>query len=124
METKFNKYSNIEEKLKQLKNYIYILKNSENDINDDIMINYFIIIHNFLLIERMFSDEVIMSNKELNKYLELEPLNNADDTRKKFFELYDNNHKVKFAIETFDSIESIRTYLSKQPEIHTKLLKK
>ena len=79
--------------------------------NFDIYINYFTIIHNFLLLEVKFYKEVKLSNKEINKYLNLKKLNNLEEVIDKFNDLYDTKNNLKFAIETFDSIEEIKVFL-------------
>jgi hypothetical protein len=134
MERKFNK----DEKLKSLKSYIYILKNSDSYIeniglvddsqlkkdsmNIDTAINYFTIIHNFLIIERMYSSEVKQANKELNKYLQVKKMNNIDDVLEEFFKLYDINGKVRLAVETFGSIENIRVFLKNRESVYRTLM--
>jgi hypothetical protein len=112
----------IDDKLALLKSYIHILNNSDGDY--DLAKRYFIILHNFLIIERGFFDDVVASGKQINKFLNLEKLNNTDEVYQKFLELYDINHQVRNNVETFDNIESIRQYLSKRPEVYNKLIKK
>jgi len=128
----------VDKKLHTLKQYINILKQSDsyieniglvndsqfkkNSMNIDIAINYFTILHNFLIIERMFSSIVKLSNKELNKYLELENLTSVGSVLSKFNELYDVDGKVRFAVETFDSIEEIRILLTKRGDVYDKLM--
>ena len=115
----------IDSKLKILKSYINILKNSEKKLDDFyIQKKYFLILYNWLIIERMFYPDVVATNKELNKYLDLPKLNTVDEVLKKFTELYDNYGKVRFAVETFDSIESINQYLKAHPNVYNKFLKK
>jgi len=133
MKTKFiefneeYKWYDIDNKLKLLKSYIHILENSGkmDDVNYDTAKTYFIIIHNWLIIERMFYDEIVQANKELNKNLSLEKLSSDEEVMDKFFELYEPNHLVRFATETFDSIQPIREYLDKKgPQIYKNLMKK
>ncbi len=116
---------NIDDKLKLLKNYIVILlKNRTMNVNYDLSINYFIILHNFLIIEQFFFEDIKLSGKEINKYLKLEKLNNIDEVYQKFLELYDTSNIVRVNSETLDSVESVRNYLSKRPEVFSKLIKK
>jgi hypothetical protein len=112
----------IDDKLSILKSYIHILKNSKEDY--DLAISYFIILHNFLIVERGFFEDVKLHNKEINKYLKLEKLNNEKDVYNKFLELYDTNNIVRNNIETIDNIDSVGEYLSKRPELYRELLKK
>ena len=114
---------NIDKKLYLLKSYIKLLQNSE-DSNKDTMIRYFTILHNWLIIETMFFDRVKQCNKELNKYLELDKFDNVEDVEKKFYELYDYKGNVRFAVETFSSIEEIRVYLNEHPSVYEKLIRK
>lgn len=112
----------IDEKLSILKSYIHILKNSKE--NYDLTISYFIVLHNFLIIERGFFEDIKLHNKEINKYLKLEKLNNENDVYNKFLELYDTNNTIRNNIETIDNIDSIGEYLSKRPEIYNRLIVK
>jgi hypothetical protein len=121
----------IDDKLKLLKSYINILNNASTPkkhgyIPEDYSIQkkYFLLIYNWLIIERMFYPDVVLVGKELNKNLHLEKLNSLEEVLKKFSELYDTYSKVRFAIETFDSIDSIRQYLKSHPEVYNKFLKK
>lgn len=125
MKKKFTQFTesvwyDIDNKLKILKSYIHILGDNEDY---DLYRKYFIIIHNWLIIERMFYDEVKSDNKELNKHLNLEKLNSVKEVIDKFTELYDTYSNVRFAVETFDSIESIRKYLKERPEVYNRLIK-
>jgi hypothetical protein len=112
----------IDPKLKILKSYIHILNNSGKEY--DLAKQYFLILHNFLIVERMFADEVKAANKEINKNLILEPLNDDREVYQKFLELYDVNSNVRFGVETLDSIESVRQFLKNNPKIYQGLLKK
>lgn len=117
-----NSWYDIEDKLSILKSYIHILKNSKE--NYDLAVSYFIVLHNFLIVERGFFDDVKLHNKEINKYLKLEKLNNEIDVYNKFLELYDTNHIVRNNVETINNIDSVGDYLSKRPELFRELLKK
>jgi len=119
---KTDDWYDIDEKLKILKSYIHILNNDSKKY--ELAKKYFIILHNFLLIERMFYEEVKEARKEINKHLNLEKLNDQHDVYQKFLELYDINSHIRFAIETFDSIESIRLFLKERPITYQKLMKK
>lgn len=115
---------NVNEKRLILRRYVKILKKQDPNFFDvDIYLRYFIIIHNFLLIEERFKNEVIQSNKEIDKYLDLENTTDVSKILDKAKELYDPNSKVRFAIETFDSIEEVRLYLKENREkVYSKIL--
>jgi hypothetical protein len=112
----------IDDKLSILKSYIHILKNSKEDY--DLVISYFIVLHNFLIVERGFFEDIKLHNKEINKYLKLEKLNNEKDVYNKFLELYDTNNIIRNNVETIDNIDSVGEYLSRRPELFRELLKK
>ena len=114
----------MEEKLKLLRGYINLLKNDKNISTGShgFEIIYFIIIHNFLLVERMFQSEVTQCNKEINSNLNIKKLNTVDEVKELFTELYDPYHNVRFGIETLDSIESVRIYLSEHRDIYNTLM--
>jgi hypothetical protein len=128
-----SKSINFTENQKRLREYIKILKKNYDlgfvkdkggDYNKfDIIIKYFIIIHNFLYLENNYFNIVKLSNKEINKYLNLPKLKNLDEIINKFNELYDTNSKVRFAIETLDSIEEIRLLLPKLKDFTSKIYK-
>lgn len=108
---------------KRLREYIKILKDNGAIISGDygIQLSYFIIIHNFLLIENKYYNLVKMCNKELNNNLNLPKLNTLEEVLDKFKELYDVNSPVRFSVETLDSIEEIRLFLSETPNIYRKI---
>ena len=112
--------TNVKEKQDVLRHYIDILKATDGD-NHELAITYFIILINFLDIEQQFSAEVQQAGKQLNANLNVEPLEDVDAVYKKFLELYDNHSKVRFAVETFDSVEPIRIYLQDHPEVYKEL---
>jgi len=118
-----DQWYDIDPKLKILKSYIHILNNGSGE-NHDLAKQYFLILHNFLIVERMFAEEVKAAGKEINKNLNIEPLNDEQEVYQKFLELYDVNSNVRFGVETLDSIESIRQFLNKNPQIYRGLLKK
>jgi len=128
-----NKFVNFTENQKRLREYIKTLKENYDlgIVKDEggnsnrfyIYISYFIIIHNFLFLENQYFDIVKLSNKEINKYLNLPKLESLDEVINKFSELYDTNSKVRFGVETLDSIEEIRLLLPKLKDFHTKIYK-
>jgi len=83
------------------------------------------ILHNFLIIERMFYEDVKLANKEINKYLQLEKLDSEEEVYNKFLELYDNEKSIiRINVETLDNIEPIGLYLKANSKVYTELLKK
>ncbi len=123
---------NFTENQKRLREYIKILKenydlgfvNDENNFNRfDLYIKYFIIIHNFLFLEKKYFDIVKLSNKEINNNLNLPKLGSLDEVIIKFNELYDTKSKVRFGVETLDSIEEIRLLLPELKDFFSKIYK-
>lgn len=124
---------NFTENQKRLREYIKILKENYdlgvvkddggNYNKFDIIIRYFIIIHNFLYLENKYFDFVKLSGKEINKYLHLPKLETLEDVINKFNELYDTNSKVRFGVETLDSIEEIRLILPELRDFTSKIYK-
>ena len=78
---------------------------------------YFTIIVNALFLEEKYQADVTAANKEILKYLDLPTLKEVEPILDLFTELYDTHHKVRFAIETLDSVESIRLELKDKPEL-------
>lgn len=129
MKIKFNEFINenrnwydIDPKLKLLKSYIHIIDNADGDY--DLQRQYFIVLHNYLIIERMMYDIVKLAGKEINKYLHLEKLNSIDEVNAKFLELYDVHSPVRNNVETIDNIDEFKDYLIKHSNIDKKLMKK
>lgn len=115
----------IDQKLYLLKSYIHILNNSDTGEGDyDTAKTYFIILHNFLIIERMFAEDVKQAGKEINNNLDLSPLNTPEEVMNLFTTLYDQHHPVRFGVETLDSIEPIRVYLNNNSHVYRELMKK
>lgn len=110
------------EKLLLLRSYIDTLNNHSGG-NYDLAKTYFIILHNFLIIEQKFYNDVVASGKEINKFLNLKKINTTNEVLKKFLELYDIKHQIRNNVETFDNIDSIHQYLKGKPEIFYKLIK-
>jgi len=120
MKTKFTEFINestvVEQNLKIIRKYIKIITEEESkktygedDYNkEDMMIRYFTMLHNWLIIETLYKDEVKLANKELNKHISLPITTDIKIIEEKFNEYYDYNSPVRFAIETFDSIQPIR----------------
>ena len=104
-----------------LKQYIEVLKQNRDE-RYGLAIAYFIILHNFLNLERSFQADVDAAGKPLDKYLDVKPLRDPEAVYKKFLELYDTNSRVRFAVETFDSIEPIRVFLQDHPEYYREVL--
>lgn len=123
MITKYDNWYDMSDKLYLLRSYINILKNSDKDYQ--LAISYLMILHNFLIIERMFYEDVKLANKEINKYLQLEKLDSEEEVYNKFLELYDNEKSIiRINVETLDNIEPIGLYLKANSKVYTELLKK
>jgi ASC-1-like (ASCH) protein len=74
-------------------------------------------------LEDRYFDIVKLSNKEINKYLNLPKLESLDEVINKFNELYDTNSNVRFGVETLDSIEEIRLLLPNLKDFFDKIYK-
>jgi len=77
----------------------------------DTWVRYLIIIHNSLLIEEKFENEFKICGKEINKFLNLTPTNDFSEIIELCKNYYEPNNKVRFGIETKDSIEEVRNYI-------------
>ncbi len=78
----------------------------------DTWVRYLIIIHNSLLIEQRFENEFKISGKEINKFLNLKNTNDFSEIIELSKNYYNYNNKVRFGLETKDSIEEVRNYLN------------
>jgi hypothetical protein len=90
----------------------------------DQAIKFFIILHNVLLLEDKYYDIVIMSKREVNKYLHLERSWRVDDILGEFYKLYNRGSTIRSHIETIERIEEVRLALKKNKDIYQKLVLK
>lgn len=90
----------------------------------DHWVKYLIIIHNSLLIEEKFENEFKVSDKEINRYLKLPNTTNFNEIIKLCQDYYDSSNKVRFGIETKDSIEEVRIYLKELSNRNIKFYEK
>ena len=87
------------------------------------MLSYAIILHNFIILERIYSEEVEQSGYEINKYLNLDsPLSYQEYTiNKVLIELYGPSHKVRNNVETINRVKPIGNFLSSNPEMYNRV---
>ena len=79
-----------------------------NYSKDSIEYNYYNIIMKYLLLEHKYSKEVILAGKPILHYFKYY----LPQYNKNYFEwLYNSYNPVRFAVETFDSIEEIKKEL-------------
>lgn len=79
--------------------------------------DYFFSILNAIIYELYFPEEIKIAGKEIMKHLgDLKPISDEMSEEKKlaiiqreFDRFYDTNHPVRFAIETLDSVDEVRT---------------
>lgn len=90
----------------------------------DQAIKFFIILHNVILLEDKYYDIVMMSKKEINKYLHLEKSWRVDDILGEFYKLYNRGSTIRSHIESIERVEEIRVALRKNKLIYEKLLLK
>ena len=118
----------IQENRKILRRYIRLLSQFPGMMRHKQCKDYLVIVHNFLGIEEMFYDQCLMGNKQINVNLGLLLEKVMFETTAMAYseKIYDPNHKVRFAIETFDSIEDVRVFMDsdecKKLNIYTKLV--
>ena len=80
--------------------------------------SYFAIIDRAIHLEAKFEDDFELCNKEVAIHLKDVDFESAKDIGEicsLFLELYDVHHPVRFAVETMDSIESVRLFLIDNP---------
>lgn len=87
-----------------------------SSIENNPLFNFFDTLIESIVYELYFPEELKSANKEILKYLgDIKPIKNIMSREEKlaviqseFQRLYDDNHPVKYAIETLDSIEEVR----------------
>jgi len=124
-ETRYNQY--FDDKLRILKKYIKIISNiPEKSENANLLTKrFFIILHNFLIIEHGFYKELKENNyKEIDKYINLENCENIDIINEIFLILYDPNGQIRYNLEKFNENEIIKSYFENRPHIFEKLINK
>jgi hypothetical protein len=105
-ETKNIKIYNMYTLDKVIKTFKKIISNSDNEL----LISYYEKIVEFMLLEHKHKDIVKKSNKPIYHYFQHAL---PHDTNDYFMFLYHTYNPVRFAIETFDSIEEIRLELKR-----------
>jgi len=102
-----------EKNLKILKHYIKILKTESNTDIISIPIKFFIILHNYLVLEKMFQEELKVGcgSIMLNEFLHIEWYNNSKEIYETFEKLYDPNHIIRNNMEKFNEIPIISDFL-------------
>jgi hypothetical protein len=93
----------------------------KNYADVDQAIKFFIILHNVILLEDKYYDIVMMSKKEINKYLHLDRSWRVDDILGEFYKLYNRGAVVRTNIETIEKVEEVRLAIRKDKSIYEKL---
>jgi len=91
---------------KVIKEFKSIIKKTDNEMTK----TYYEIIVKYLLLEQKHKDIVLLSNKPIYHYFQYS-LPRID--KDYFLWLYSPYNPVRFAVETFDSIEEIRIELGR-----------
>jgi hypothetical protein len=78
---------------------------------------YFTVMVNALLLEDKYQDEITAAGKDILKHLDLPTLNEVEPILELFTEQYDVYHPVRNAIDTLDSIETLRILLNETPSL-------
>ena len=89
-----------------------MLDNPNSGLND-IEVAYYETIIKYLWIEELFQDEVDQAGKRIYYHFKYNP---PEVYHEYFTFLYDRYNPVRFAVETFDSIESIRIYIKENKQ--------
>ena len=120
-QNKIDEFDTYFKNLEILKGYIDAL-NISKEINK-VMLSYAIILHNFIILERIYSEEVEQSGYEINKYLNLDShLSYQQYTiNKVLIELYGPSHKVRNNVETINRVKPIGNFLSSNPEMYNRV---
>jgi len=110
---------NVKSKLDILKKYVHILhKCSSVSFSED----FFIALHNFLILEQGFFEDIVKARYELNNFLDLENNNTCESIYEEFLFLYNVENQVRNNMESFDRLKVINDYIKDKPEIYKKLL--
>jgi hypothetical protein len=89
--------------------------------NAELAIKYFVILHNFLLLEDMHYDQAIMAKSNINKHLNLKPLPKVRDIMTIFYRVYNHGSKVRCGLEGLKKVEEVALLLKHNPHIYNKL---
>lgn len=74
-----------------------------------------------LYMEYLYPNEVTLCNKSVYKYMdEFELVKTSEQAIQWANKTYRTDHKLRFAVETLDSIEEVRVYLAKVSEKYEK----
>jgi len=117
--SKIDKFDTYFINLKILKGYIDLLEKSY-EINK-IMLTYAIILHNFIIVERQFSDLINGAGYPINKHLDITKSTSTYWINRKLVELYDPEHIVRNNVESIERLKVVDEFFSNNPEIYTRV---
>lgn len=107
-------------KQKALRRYIRLLGYKSHVKDAKKAQRFLMIIHNYLWVEDLYYDQMLMQNKSIGKHLKLEEgITNVNNAIALFRTVYDPNHHVRSAIETLEDVSDIKYFfqsLSKQEQ--------
>ncbi len=103
----------IKNKQKSLRRYIRLLGYKDHVRDAKKAQRFLIIVHNYLWVEDLYYDQMLMNNKNIGKHLPLEEgITNVNNAIALFKKVYDPNHHVRSAIETLEDISDIRYFMN------------
>lgn len=114
----------IRENRKIIRSYIRLLSVYGGMKGAEKAMKHYIILHNFLGIEELCYDQAMMTNKHINRHLNLTEGVRFVNTLTMLANIYfDPNHKVRFSIETIDDVEEARLYIKENKDsLYDKLI--
>jgi hypothetical protein len=117
MITNFNTFdTSAYDNIKLLESYIIMLENTILKFEK----RYFIILHNFLILEIAFKD-IIPYTKKINENLNIKNCHNLTDLSNLFYTLYDVNGIIRNNVEYVNRIPEIMEYTENNPEIYNRI---
>lgn len=100
---------NRKENLRILKNYINVLlKNDYEKYQSEV--NYFMVVYNCLKLECIFTHELEIHNKDINRHLELKKTRSSKKIEKIYGELSATDSIIYHNVSTIKEIDSISRY--------------
>jgi len=103
----------IRNRQKALRRYIRLLGYKSHVKDAKKAQRFLMIIHNYLWVEDLYYDQMLMNNKSIGKHLKLdEGITSVNKAISLFKEVYDPNHHVRSAIETLEDISDIKYFMN------------
>ena len=119
----------LKENQRLLRRHIRLLSHMSHVQDAKKALRFFMIVHNYLWIESLYYDQMLMQKKSISQHLDLEEdITNVNNAIAYFKKIYKENSSVRNAIEPIEDVSDIKWFFlslseKEENEIYDKLLK-